>query len=49
MGRFKIRSLGRSPRAERSDEVTNQEPVRRETTEDSWKLLDYPTTTSDSG
>ena len=46
MGRFKIRSLSKSPRPRRN---TDTEERVRETTEDSWKLVDYPTAMSESG
>ena len=46
MGRFKIRSLSKSPRPRRN---TDNEERPRETTEDSWKLVDYPAAMSESG
>ena len=47
MGRFKMKSLGR--RAKKDREKCQEDLTKGETTEDSWKLVDYPTSLSESG
>ena len=48
MGRFKMKSLGRRAKKDR-EKCQEEELTKGETTEDSWKLVDYPTSLSESG